>query len=161
MVTSVDSFEAFLEENFDPIRRALVLALGDPARAEELAQEAFARAYARWSTVSVMQRPVAWIYVVAMNKARRDLRREARDHGAMVEPVSDDPSGQVATAVTVRAALATLAPRQRAVVVLRCLADLSTRETATALKCSPGTVKATLHAAFAHLRVEMEEDVPE
>lgn len=157
-VRTADGFESFLTENFDAVRRSLTLAVGDADRAEELTQEAFARALARWSSVSAMDRPVGWVYVVAMNKARRDLRRE-RYPVVLPPPAVDDMARTVATSVTVSAALATLAPRQRAVVVLRYLADLSVAEAAEALRCAEGTVKATLHSALVRLRVEMEEEV--
>jgi RNA polymerase sigma factor (sigma-70 family) len=54
-----------------------------------------------------------------------------------------------------------LPARQRAVVVLRFLADLSTADVADALRCAEGTVKSTLHSALAHLRVEMDEQEDE
>ena len=150
------SFDEFLEEHYDRIRRAVVVALGDADRAQDVVQNAFAKAWARWSSVSRMERPAAWVYVVAMNRARSDLaRREPSRISAWQEP---DPTGAVATSVTLRAALGSLAPRQRAVVVLRYLADLSTADVAEALRCSEGTVKSSLHAALAHLRVRMEED---
>ncbi len=44
------------------------------------------------------------------------------------------------------------------VVVLRYLADLGTDDVARALGCAPGTVKSTLHAALARLRVELAAD---
>jgi RNA polymerase sigma factor (sigma-70 family) len=122
-----------------------------------LAQEAFARALARWRSVSAMERPVAWVYVVAMNQARRDFRRDRRSLDLLPLTVTEDVAGSVATSVSLAAALATLAPRQRAVVVLRYLADLSTGEVAQALRCAEGTIKSTLHSALARLRVELEE----
>ena len=54
--------------------------------------------------------------------------------------------------------LAQLAPRQRAAVVLRYLADLSVSEVAGAMGCSLGTAKATIHQALNRLRVTFEED---
>ena len=156
-VVSEDGFERFVAENYDRIRRVLGVALGDADRAEELAQEAFTRAYARWRSVSQMDRPVAWVYVVAMNKARRDFRRDEAPQEMVEGQAQEDPAGRVATSVTLKAALAELSPRQRAVVVLRCLADLSTAEVADALRCAPGTVKATLHVGLKRLRIELEE----
>jgi predicted RNA polymerase sigma factor len=52
-------------------------------------------------------------------------------------------------------ALATLAPKQRQVVVLRHWRQMSTEETARALGMSTGTVKSTLHRALARLREEL------
>ena len=57
-----------------------------------------------------------------------------------------------------QAALAQLTDRQRAVVVLRYVADLPLAEIAEVMGCAVGTVKATLHQALAHLRVELEAD---
>jgi len=52
----------------------------------------------------------------------------------------------------VRAALASLGPRQRAVVVLRHWHDLDVAETARILGCTTGTVKSQNARALAHLR---------
>jgi RNA polymerase sigma-70 factor (ECF subfamily) len=153
----VQDFEAFLLAYYEPVRRGVALALGNVERAEDVTQEAFARAFRRWRSVSVMDQPVGWVYVVAMNQARHDLRREQRP-SARAGVEATDTAGAVATAVTLETALKTLAPRQRAVVVLRYLADLSTAQVAEAMGCAEGTVKSTLHTALAHLRLQMEED---
>ena len=67
----MDEFKAFFAQEYPIVVRALRLAVGDDGNAEELAQEAFARAWSRRRTVSVMERPVAWVYVVALNVERR------------------------------------------------------------------------------------------
>jgi RNA polymerase sigma-70 factor (ECF subfamily) len=157
----VTDAEAFVAAHYEQVRRALSLALRDPQRAEDLTQEAFARAWRRWAEVSTMERPVAWVYVVAMNQARRDLRREHRPMREPLSPHAPDLAGSVATSVSLATALASLPARQRAVVVLRFLADLSTADVADALRCAEGTVKSTLHSALAHLRVEMDEQEDE
>jgi RNA polymerase sigma-70 factor, ECF subfamily len=155
----VDDIDRFITDHYEAVRRAIALAIGDPGRAEEVTQEAFSRALERWGQVSVMDRPVAWVYVVALNAARRDLKRSSRkdgDFGRIMESV--DASGRVATAVSVRTAVATLPARQRAAVVLRYLADLSVAEVAGAMGCAEGTVKSTLHAALGRLRIELGDD---
>ena len=73
-------------------------------------------------------------------------------------PTVDDATGTVATALDVRAALAQLTDRQRAAVVLRYVADLPLAEIAEVMGCATGTVKATLHQALAHMRIELEAD---
>ncbi len=157
-VVAVGGFEAFAAENYDSVRRALAVAFGDAERAADVAQEAFARAWRRWPRVSTMERPVAWVYVVALNQAKRDLRLERHLPGPPPVSPPSDVAGSVATRISLQTALDGLAPRQRAVVVLRYLADLSTAEVARALGCAEGTVKSTLHAALTRLRIEVGEE---
>jgi len=150
----------FVAANYEQVRRSLAVAVGDRSWAEELTQEAFAQAWRRWSSVSRMERPVAWVYVVAINRARKRWRRE-RDVVVDHEPIDfgvADQTASVATSISLKAAIDQLPPRQRAAVVLRFLADLTVAEVAEAMGCAEGTVKSTLHAALAHLRVELEED---
>ena len=54
--------------------------------------------------------------------------------------------------------LATLPDRQREALVLRFFENLSTEQTAAAMNCAVGTVKATLHQALRRLRIELEDD---
>jgi RNA polymerase sigma-70 factor (ECF subfamily) len=56
-----EGYEEFFSEYFDPIRRSLTLAFGDASLAEDATQEAFARAYRRWSRVSAMDNPSACV----------------------------------------------------------------------------------------------------
>jgi RNA polymerase sigma-70 factor (ECF subfamily) len=154
----MEGFDAFVAAHYEGVRRALSLALSDPGRAEDLAQEGFAQAWRRWGTVAEMERPVAWVYVVALNKGRRALGRERRLPTMAAPAMPRDLAGGVTTSVALRSALESLAPRQRAAVVLRYLADLTVAEVARAMGCADGTVKSTLHAALNHLRVELAEE---
>ena len=154
------TFEEFFRERYGEVVRSMRLMVGDHARAEELTQEAFARACRHWRRVRALDRPVAWVYVVATNEARRGWRREQREASSMstTDAGAADSIGPIATALDVRAALAQLTDRQRAAVVLRYVADLPIAEIAEVMGCAPGTVKATLHQALAHLRIELETD---
>ena len=148
-------FEAFFGEHHQAVVRALTLALADRARAEDAAQDAFAKAYRQWKRVAMMDRPVAWVYVVALNGARKELRRDqAAPVPDLVGPASDHAAA-AAVKVSVRDALDVLAPRQRVAVVLRYLGDLRVAEVAEAMGCSEGTAKATLHTALAKLRTHL------
>ena len=154
------TFEEFFRERYGEVVRSMRLMVGDHARAEELTQEAFSRACRHWRRVRALDRPVAWVYVVATNEARREWRRDQRAASVTVDdsaPAADDTAGSIATALDVRAALAQLTDRQRAAVVLRYVADLPIADIADVMGCAPGTVKATLHQALAHMRIELED----
>ncbi len=147
-------FWAFCTAEHARLVATLAAILGDRALAEDLSHEALARVWTRWERVRRMERPGAYAHRIAVNLARRHLRRLARERDALTrvsgERVANQPD--VATAVTLRAAVAALPPRQRAAVVCRYFADLSVAETARALGCREGTVKALTHQALAALR---------
>ena len=165
----VDSFEGFFDAHYDDVVRTLTLVVGDRDRADDAAQEAFAQAFRKWSTVSVMERPVGWVIVVGVNRLKRWIARggrarptdptdlgELRDDGHPDCADRSDHAGAVAAGADLRVALDRLGRRQRATVVLRYLCDLSTDDVAKALGCSPGTVKSALHQALANLRVTLD-----
>lgn len=169
----MSGYEDFFSEHYDEVVRTLALATGDRGRAEDAAQEAFAKAFRKWPTVRSMDRPVGWVVVVGTRDLRRWITRHDRRFGVATDSTasdpgvsaawatglagSPDPADTVVNTVSVRDALDALPPRQRATVVLRHLAGLSTEETAKALGCSPGTVKSALSAALASLRVELDD----
>jgi RNA polymerase sigma-70 factor (sigma-E family) len=152
-------FDEFFADHYDEVVRTMSLAIGDRERAEDAAQEAFAKAYRKWPAVAQMDRPVGWVVVVAVNQVRRWIARTDRRFGPVEGATfATDPAQELADGVAIRRALDRLPPRQRATVVLRYLCDLPTTDVAEALGCSPGTVKSALHAALANLRVELEAD---
>jgi RNA polymerase sigma factor (sigma-70 family) len=152
----VDDFDEFFFEHYARVVGSLRLACGESSEAEDAAQEAFAKAMQRWRSVSAMDRPATWVYVVAVRELRRGLRRRhvltARDEGR-AEAAMPDHAGAVATAAVVERALKALPARQRLAVVLRFHGDLTVGEIGRAMRCSDGTVKSTLHAALGRLRV--------
>jgi RNA polymerase sigma-70 factor (ECF subfamily) len=153
-------FDEFFARYYDELARTLTVALADRGAAEEAAQEALTRALRRWRHVRGLDRPAAWLYVVAMNHARDGWRRDRREPKweTGLESSTPDPTGGVTTALSVRDAIATLPARQREAVVLRYLADLPLADVAEAMGCAVGTVKATLHQALGSLQVELKED---
>jgi RNA polymerase sigma-70 factor (ECF subfamily) len=88
----------------------------------------------------------AWARRIAVREAVRVARRRSR-----VTPVGDTPEHlfdvDFATAIDVRATLASLPPEQRAVLVLRDVEDLSEDDVAAVLRVSTGTVKSRTHRA--------------
>lgn len=150
---------AFCRREHPRLVGALVVYTADRDLAEEVAQEVLARAVRSWGRVGRMAAPGAWVHRVAINQVKRDARQRwrarrararltARAHGAHTDPDTAD-------AVAVRQAVAALPPRQRAVLGLRYWAGLSVAETAEALGCAEGTVKALTHKAVRTLRAQL------
>ena len=148
------------EEAFDDLfRRAYGVGyqlLGVRAEAEDVAQEALARAFTRWRQIHGYAEP--WVVRVAGNLAigrwRKTRRLRALDG-------RDDRThaGPDAQRVDLHRALRKLSRRQREVVVLRYLADHSEADVARALRCSPGTVKQHASRGLAALRAEIGMEV--
>ncbi len=153
----VADFEAFFGEQYDPVVRSLTIVFGDRAAAEDAAQVGFEKALRRWRRVGDMDRPGTWVYVVALRHARHALGRAEHEPRPDAAEEATGPEPTVVSAMWVADVLAGLPARQRAVVVLRHLAGLRLAEIAEALGMSVGTVKSTLHAAHARLRVELAE----
>lgn len=148
------TFEDFYRAQRDDLVRALSLTLRDVGLGADAADEAMARAYQRWDRVRIYDNPMGWTYRVGLNWARSRLRKLTREVAAEgVEPaVSDPPPLDPAVA----AAIDSLSPRQRAVVVLRYFFDWSINDIADALEVRPGTVKSRLHRSLRVLRAELE-----
>jgi RNA polymerase sigma-70 factor (sigma-E family) len=149
-----EEFDQFMRGRWPAMVRLAYGLTGDAGHAEDLAQAAFARAYASWGRVSRAGNPDAYVRRILINanlsRVRRrrvaeELRADLADTVA-VQPQSPAPGAALLDA------LSRLGPRQRAVVVLRYWLDLSESETAAALNCSVGTVKSQASRALATLR---------
>lgn len=150
----------FFAEVKDPLVGALTIRTGSRPLAEDLAQEAIARALADWSTVSTMTNPRGWVFKVAFNlsashwrRLRARRRAEARD--ATIEGADPSPELLTVDQLVLRDAISALSPRQQEVVILRHFVRMSVTETAETLGVSPGTVKTLNHRAFAQLRTSL------
>jgi RNA polymerase sigma-70 factor (sigma-E family) len=150
------SFTHFYVTHRDSVYRAVLVATRNPQRAEDAVQEAFMRAYDRWETVQQHERPCAWVARVALNVATSWWRRHRREQASPPERAAA-PDARPMDRDLVRLVWA-LPRRQRQVVGLRVLADLSVADTAEALGMAEGTVKATLHRALRRLRDALEAD---
>ena len=149
-----EGLEAFCEANKARLVGLLTLQCGDPHVAEELAQETLVKVCVRWRSVERMGNPEAWMFRVAINLANSYFRRKAAERRAKSRLVSEDlhRDPDVADAIVVRQALAELPRRQRAVLILRFYADLSTCDVADALGIPQGTVKTLTHRGLRSLR---------
>lgn len=160
---SDEEFDGFMRGRWPAMVRLAYALTGDAGHAEDLAQAAFARAYASWGRVRRAGNPDAYVRRIVINEHRSRFRKhrvaeELRDDLAdalgsqQLGGQQQGPEEQHALLDALRA----LGPRQRAVVVLRYWLDLSEAETAAALNCSVGTVKSQASRALATLRKSAE-----
>lgn len=129
---------------------------GDWGVAEELAQEAFVRAWRSWANIRDQQAAPAYLRTTVVNLARKALRRRSRERVAWQDadgPRTADPG----TNIDLLRALACLPVRKRACVVLRFYLDLSEADTAAALGVSVGTVKSQTAKALRRLEELLAE----
>jgi RNA polymerase sigma-70 factor (sigma-E family) len=153
----VNDAEAFCLEVWPRLYRNVALYCGDDGLAEDVAQEAMARAWERWPMVAATSSPTAWVHRVAFNLATSRFRRRAIERRALARVGPGlELGGPEPTALVVRAAVAMLPDRQRAALVLRYFDDLSVEDTAAAMGCATGTVKSLTHQAIDALRRRVE-----
>jgi RNA polymerase sigma-70 factor (ECF subfamily) len=140
---------------------------GDAAAAEDVAQEAFARAHRGLDRFREEAQLSTWFYRILVNEAQRHLRwswvrkRWAAD---MPDDVADPriaPPGDPALRERVRRAIARLARGQREAFVLVHLEGMTIAEAAAASGRAEGTIKSHLHRALRALRLELADLAPE
>ncbi|MGH9019036.1 MAG: sigma factor-like helix-turn-helix DNA-binding protein [Acidimicrobiales bacterium] len=151
-------FEAWYRREHPRMLAALVVLVGDLAVAEDAVAEAFARAFADWDHVGAMVAPGGWTYRVAVNAAKRSLRRarlESRIWAAKATPPALPPP-----AAELWELVRSLAPRQRTAVILRHVLDHSEPEIASIMGVTRGTVSRSLRAAH-HKLGSLLDDVVE
>lgn len=148
-------FEPFYQQSWDSIYRPLAAVIGDSELAAEAVDEAMARCFAKWRSVSRMENREGWVYRVAYRWSIDRLRRRGRERRLLPRLV-DAPRGEIPTVEPgLASALDSLPLEQRAVVVLSHAFDWSEAEIADVLGIRPGTVKSRLHRGLDHLRREM------
>jgi len=153
-VDRYDGFAEFVTARGPALSRVAYLLMGDHHAAADLVQAALERAARHWVRVSAAGDPDGYVRQIMVNQRTSWWRR----HRGLVStgtvpdrPVGDQTARSVDRIVLARA-LAALAPRQRAIVVLRFYEDYSVSATAEALGCSEGTVKSQTHDALTRLR---------
>lgn len=156
----MDDFDALYAAHFTSLTAQLFAYFGDRQEAQDVVQEAFCRAWARWRQVSAYDEPVAWVRRVAWNLATSNLRRAqvAARFRRRYQPVHAAPP--TPDRVALLTALKALPARQRQATVLHYLADLPVAEIAALIGVSGGTVKSWLHRARTTLTHELNPGPP-
>lgn len=157
------SFDELYAAHYGDLTVQLYAYFGDRQEAQDVVQEAFCRAYARWRTISRYDDPVSWLRRVAWNLALSKWRRTrtALAFALRQHPAETAVAGPTPERVALIDALATLPPVHRRAMVLRYLADLTIAEIAEREGVPEGTVKSWLHRARTALaeRLGHEEGV--
>jgi RNA polymerase sigma-70 factor, ECF subfamily len=161
-------FDEFYQANYGRIVAMVAAVLGDKGEAEDVAQEAFARCYTRWSRVRRYDKPEAWVRQVALRIAidsGRRLRRASRAiatlsaqrHSRTIQP----GPGESLVVTDLGTALWQLPLREREVIVLHYLVGLPVEAIAQERGLPSGTVKTRLAAGRRRLVAELTNDPQE
>jgi RNA polymerase sigma-70 factor (sigma-E family) len=150
------------DEDFDvmfhrTLARAIAVArrmVGDPSLAEDLAAEAFTRAYARWPRLRSSGYVEGWVLRVVTNLAIDHLRRQPPNVPAS-HPIDGIEAATLRLALA--DAMARLPRRQREVVALRYFSDLSEADVAGTLGVSIGAVKSHHRRALDSLQLRFRD----
>ncbi|MDT8909997.1 SigE family RNA polymerase sigma factor [Amycolatopsis sp. PS_44_ISF1] len=147
-------FARYFDERAHSLRATAHLLCGDWHRAEDLTQAALLKLYLAWPRLSRHDALDAYARKVVLRTFLAENRRSRWKRERLTGEPPEVPAVDAATEhdQLVRRALGVLAPRQRAVLVLRYFEDLSVEETAAALGCSTGTVKSQASRGLSTLR---------
>lgn len=167
------AFARLVERWETPIQRLCARMTGDLHRAEDLAQEAFARVFAKRHAYEPTGKFSTWLWRIALNLCRDELRRRQRrpelalddsEHGeggsaelAGTTPSPDQAVAALEQAEVVRRALLKLPEHYRTVVVLRHYEGLKFGEIAEVLGIPDGTVKSRMNEGLSRLAVLLRD----
>ncbi|MEM9186545.1 MAG: RNA polymerase sigma factor [Planctomycetota bacterium] len=142
----------------DTLWRVCVSQLGDLEQAEEAVQETASRLVSAVGAFAGRSTARTWAIGFALNVCReRRRRRRFADDSALVDhpddrPAPDQHAAAVEQADALRRAISDLPERQREAITLRYLEQMTVRQTAEAMACAEGTVKAAIWQAIRRLR---------
>ncbi len=153
-----EAFAVLVEKYKDPVFNVAYRMLGNPTEAEDVAQEAFVRAYTQLRTYKETHRFSTWLLSIASHLAIDQIRRRRflalpLENVPFLEWIADVGAGPEQAALEGEASdemqrvLAVLPPKYRLVLLLRYWYDFSYDEIATTLHLTPALVKARLHRA--------------
>ncbi|MBL7224299.1 MAG: sigma-70 family RNA polymerase sigma factor [Candidatus Brocadiae bacterium] len=140
--------------------------LGCPEEAEDVAQEAFVRAYRAIGRYDPRFAFATWVRRIAVNRAisrlkgRERTREVERAAGRLTVTREEEPEEHVVAGdltQRVRAAIETLPTNQRVAITLFGLEGMTLAETAEAIGCSVGAVKSHLHRARGKLADQLSD----
>lgn len=155
-------FTEYVAARGEALERYAFVLTGDAQRAEDLTQTALLKAYRRWRWVARADSPDAYVRRI-VTTSYLDWRRRRSNAEQPVDmlldrpaPAGTDPADRVAARDELRRALATLSPRQRAVLVLRHYEGWTDAAIAAALRCGEPAVRTHASRGLQRLRAALD-----
>lgn len=152
------TFEEFVSARLATLVRYATVVTWDPHLAEDITQNVLVRAQARWSRISRMDAPELYVKRMIVNEFLSWRRRRAAQSISLADesldwflPPAPDQTAQRDDRDAMLRLIATLPPRQRAVIALRFYEDLAVEQIAEILGCRTVTVRTHLSRALASL----------
>jgi RNA polymerase sigma-70 factor (sigma-E family) len=147
------SFEDFATGQVTPLLRYATVLTGDPHLAQDIVQECLLRAQQRWTRITQVDMPAAYVKRMVTNEYL-SWRRRRKTHTPLhdVDPPGPDPSGYYDEREAMLQRIDKLPRKQKAAVVLRYYEGYDDLEIAETLNCSQVTVRSHISRALATLR---------
>lgn len=163
-MADVSAFEQLYRRHYRRVHGVIVRLVGQAgARAEDLTQEAFVRAWQALPAFRFESAVSTWLHRLAVNTALMELRsRRSRpwqedDDDALESVATPDTAGHAVLGRDLERAVTSLPPRARAVLVLHDVEGWKHEEIAAELGMAVGSSKAQLHRARSLLRARIGE----
>jgi RNA polymerase sigma-70 factor (ECF subfamily) len=159
----VAAFGVIVERYWNMVVALALSIIADRVEAEDIAQEAFLKAYSNLHTLKDPSRFAGWLSRIAVQECSNTLRKKRRSGAATVPLESLDaesalkanPGLSESQNRLVRQTVESLPQKFRTVVVMRFVGGLSAAQIARQLSKRPGTIRVWLHRAYSILRKEL------
>jgi RNA polymerase sigma-70 factor (sigma-E family) len=151
-------FAEYVGGRLPSLRRLALLLCHDWHRADDLVQASITKLYVHWHRARKAASVDAYVRTIIVREFLHERRSAWARRVMLGSLLPDQPAADLDadTAIDLRAAIAALPTRQRAVLVLRYYCDLDVEHSAEILGCSPGTVKSQTARALVSLRRQLE-----
>jgi RNA polymerase sigma-70 factor, ECF subfamily len=150
-LSTSDFVECYLV-HYKRLVRALRLGGADQATAEDITQEAFARALVGWRRIRKGSNPPGYVYTTGFRLLQRAQRRSARTQLGEVPELGTGSDNDPTTTLAVEEVIRAMPPKRRACAVMCLMVGLSVHEAGESLGIADGTVRKHLEEARRDLR---------
>jgi RNA polymerase sigma-70 factor (ECF subfamily) len=163
------AWESLVRDHQEPIFRFAYLFLHDADEAQDVAQEAFIRAYHHLDGFDTSRPLRPWLLSITANLARNRRRSLGRYWAALTRWFKSKPAPDAGVEAlsshhfqkqSMWEAIRGLGQSDQEIIYLRYFLDFSVSETAEILQVADGTVKSRLHRALGRLKAVIERDYP-